>query len=425
MGGEDGAHAAPTVRTLTDPDEVDAGLAVFRTAMVGMRPRPPHPGGDVFALVERGRMHGGYLGGELVGAADSTTGELTVPGGARVPHAAVTRVGVLPTHTRRGVLSALMRAQLTTERERGVVAATLRASEGTIYGRFGYAVASELRSLRIAMKDAVLRPEVAAAVDRDAVRLVDAEDQDVQKRIVEAVPGLRPGTITRGGQWWNNRRLWAEATPGPRYLAVHGAPGAEDGYVRYRPADTAGWFTSPERTVIVEELYAPSPAARRDLLAFLLGLDLVDVLELPDRPVDDVLGHLLTDPRAARTTGTADETWLRLLDVPAALAARSYAGAPGDAVTLAVDDPLLPGNTGAHRITAGGAAPAPAGAPADVHVDVEALAAAYLGGTPWRVLAEAGLLGGAAPDGPPADATVAALDRLFAVPEAPFAGVMF
>ena len=85
------------------------------------------------------------------------------------------------------------------------------------------------------------------------------------ERIVTAVPAARPGTITRGDQWWNNRRLWAEATPGPRYLAVRGAPGAEDGYARYRPVDTAGWFTSPERTVIVEELYAPSAAARRDL----------------------------------------------------------------------------------------------------------------------------------------------------------------
>src|SRR5699024_10320238 len=276
----------PSVRTLTDPADVDAGLAVFRTAMVGMRPRPPHPEGDVFTLVEKGRMVGGFIGDQLVGAADSTTGELTVPGGARLAHAAVTRVGVLPTHTRRGVLSALMRAQLGGQRDRGVAVATLRASEGTIYGRFGYAVASELRTLRIEKKDAVLRPEVAAAVDRGAVRLVDAEDQALPQRIVTAVPAARPGTITRGDQWWNSRRLWAEATPGPRYLAVHGAAGAEDGYVRYRPADTAGWFTSPERTVIVEELYAPSAAARRDLLAFLLGLDLVDVLELPDRPVD-------------------------------------------------------------------------------------------------------------------------------------------
>lgn len=425
MSAHQDAREAPTVRTLTDPAEVDAGLSVFRTAMVGMRPRPPHPGGDVFTLVEKGRMVGGYLGAQLVGAADSTTGELTVPGGKRLAHAAVTRVGVLPTHTRRGVLSALMRAQLGAERDRGVAVATLRASEGTIYGRFGYAVASELRTLRIETKDAELRPEVAAAVDRDAVQLVDAEDQALPQRIVTAVPAARPGTITRGDQWWNNRRLWAEATPGPRYLAVRGAPGAEDGYVRYRPADTAGWFTSAERTVIVEELYAPSAAARRDLLAFLLGLDLVDVLELPDRPVDDALPHLLTDPRAARTTALGDETWLRLLDVPAALAARGYAGAPGDAVTLAVDDTLLPANTGGYRITPGGATSAGSGAPADAHVDVATLAAAYLGGTPWRVLAEAGLLGGAASGTPADDATVAALDRLFAVTEAPFAGVMF
>ena len=62
-----------------------------------------------------------------------------------------------------------------------------------------------------------------------------------------------------------------------------------------------------------------------------------------------VHARLLADPRHADVTGIADETWLRLVDVPAALAARTFV-APRP-VLLAVHDPLLPDNAGVYRIS--------------------------------------------------------------------------
>ena len=72
-----------------------------------------------------------------------------MPGGGSVPAAGVSVVGVLPTHRRRGVFRSLMREQLADSRERGDLAAFLFASEGMIYGRFGYGLASRVGSFSL------------------------------------------------------------------------------------------------------------------------------------------------------------------------------------------------------------------------------------------------------------------------------------
>ena len=87
------------------------------------------------------RMHGAWSNGTIVGGAGAFAFNLTVPGGD-LPTAGVSVVGVLPTHRRRGVLRSLMRAQLDDAHERGEPLAALWASEESIYGRFGYGLAS-------------------------------------------------------------------------------------------------------------------------------------------------------------------------------------------------------------------------------------------------------------------------------------------
>src|ERR687891_82405 len=49
---------------------------------------------------------------QIVGCADSYLFELTLPGGAQLDVAGVTRVGVLSTHRRRSLLTQLMHRQL-------------------------------------------------------------------------------------------------------------------------------------------------------------------------------------------------------------------------------------------------------------------------------------------------------------------------
>jgi predicted acetyltransferase len=116
-----------------------------------------------------------------------------------------------------------------------------------------------------------------------------------------------------------------------------------------------------------------------------------------------------------RVSAVHDETWLRVIDVERALAARRFAG--DGAVTIAVEDPLLPDISAGFAVTADGAKRTDRRA--QIHTGVEGLAAVLLGGATWRGLATAGL---ARADGP---AALAIADRLFAVPDAPHAGFFF
>jgi predicted acetyltransferase len=137
--------------------------------------------------------------------------------------------------------------------------------------------------------------------------------------------------------------------------------------------------------VIVKEVVAETPEAHAGLWRLLLGIDLVRTLQWRLAPDHDALTHLLASNDAVdRRSG--DGLFVRLLDVDAALAARSYA-APVDLV-LEVDDPFCPWNTGRHRLRDGGCEPTEA--PADLALGAEALGAIYLGGTPLTALAAAG-----------------------------------
>lgn len=411
------------IRVLESESDLRAASALFRTAMVGM----PAPLADGDLLLEPGRTLGAFLGGgsgsgELVGTADATTSGLVLPGGERVGHAAVTHVGVLPTHTRRGVVTALMRHQLRDAAGRGEVVASLRASEAGIYGRFGYGMASSSQTVELDLRKARLRSEVPAG---SAVRLLDAATAwETLADIASRNPSTRAGAIDRHQLWWANQQSWASG-PGPRYVAVCGEPGAETGFARYQPIDTAAWFGSRDRTVVVGDLYAPTPDAHISLIRFLMSLDLVDTVVFNSLPLDDALPWLLTDCRAARVRSTSDETWLRLLDVPAALAARAFAG-PGS-VTIQVRDAILPENDGAYLLRSdglGSGGVARVDGPGELVVDVSTLAAAFLGGVRWRRLAAAGLVEGSGGGTAGADA-LARADALFAVDEEPFAGMMF
>lgn len=401
------------LRVLDSEDDLIAALNVFRVAMVGFPPISDLPPGQITKMIDPGRMVGAFVGGQLVGTAYAGTNTLTLPGGAAVSHAAVTDIGVLPSFTRRGIATDLVRHQLTDFTARGEVVASLRASEATIYGRYGYGVASAMQSTQVQTARAAFRPGVATG---GPVRLVGAaEAWEMLPRIYDAHRPSRAGTIDRPGVWWEGVRLRTELSSGAWYVAVHGEPGDESGFVRYRPVDTDRWFVSEQRTIMVEDFFAPTVDAYLGLLRFLLGLDLIDRVTFWMLPLDDPMPSLLVDRRAVKVTAVHDETWLRVVDAERALAARSYAG--DGAVTVAVNDPLLPKNSARYTISGDGAEATTR--PADLHVGIEGLGAVLLGGTTWRSLALAGL----ARAENPAMLTVA--DRLFAVPEAPHAGTFF
>ncbi|AKS33450.1 GNAT family N-acetyltransferase [Mycolicibacterium goodii] len=401
------------IRVLDTDDELTTAINVFRTAMVGFGQLTDLRPGQIRTLMEPGRSIGAFVNGQLVGATDAQTSTLTLPGGKQLGHAAVTHVGVLPTFTRRGIATGLMRAQLQQIRERGEAVATLRASEATIYERFGYGVASSTATIEVDVRRAALRPGVGRG---GPVRLIDVETSwELLPQIYAANRPTRPGSIDRPQVWWHTRRLKAAAAAAPNYVAVHGDPGSETGFVRYHAADTEAWFVSNQRTIVVDDLFAPTPEAYLALMRYLLQLDLIDRVVFVMRPVDDPLPELLTDRRAARITGVRDETWLRVVDVAAVLDARTYRG--DDTVTLRVEDPVLQENSRTYRISPHGATLTDE--PAQLVAGVESLGATLLGGTRWASLVLAGSVRADSTD------AVAAADRLFAVPVAPHAGIVF
>jgi predicted acetyltransferase len=401
------------IRVLDGEADLVAAANVFRTAMIGFPRLAGLEAGQIARLLEPGRTIGAFVDGRLVGTADAVTSSLTLPGGNVVGHAAVTHVGVLPSFTRRGVATDLMRHQLHDIATRGEAVATLRASEATIYERYGYGVASTSQTVEVRTARAALRPGLPPG---GPLRLLDpAEVWDTLPRIYTENRPSRPGTIDRPDVWWEGVRLRTESGSGPWYVAVHGALGSETGFVRYRPIDTDKWFISDQRTIVVEDFFAPDIDSYFGLLRFVLGLDLIDRVMFWMLPVDDPLKWLLLDQRAAKVTATHDETWLRIVDVEKALAARQYTD--GGEVTIAVDDALLPGNSITVCITADGAERVDRHP--QLHVGVAGLGAVLLGGATWHSLSMAGL---ARADDP---AHVAAADRLFAVTQAPHAGFFF
>jgi predicted acetyltransferase len=320
--------------------------------------------------------------GRIVATTAAYTRTLTIPG-STVPCAAVTAVAVVPTHRRRGLLTSMMRRQLDDLHERGEMLAVLWASEGRIYGRYGYGVATRIARLVARRPQAVLAHAVAGD---GPLRAGPAGELVETMRVVhERMRIERPGMLARPGPWWEDRLDDPESLrSGAQPLQAVTVP---DGYAIYavRPdRDDDG----PAGDVAVRELVAATPEARARLWAFLLDQDLTSTISWRHAPADEPLWLMLTDPRALRMI-VGDGMWLRLVDVEAALAAREYAADPE--VVLDVTDAFCPWNAGRYRLSGGGCERDEGGAP-DLALDVTALAAAYLGATTFLSLASAGLV---------------------------------
>ncbi|MBP2336965.1 putative acetyltransferase [Saccharothrix coeruleofusca] len=397
------------IRVLDDEADYRAAHALFR----GTLHHPPAPDDRWKVALESylpGRVLASFDGGEMVGTVQSFPSALALPGGEVVRMGAVSRVGVRADRTRRGVLSGLQSAQLRGLRELGDVAATLRASEAVIYGRFGYGAATRGRTLRLDRRRAAPRSRV-----RGDVRLVGLEEGErIIRTLFERVSPGRPGTIARWDAWWsmNVRHSGEEALR----IVVRSGPGGDDGYVAYKVDPGSGGLLDERSSVLtVLDLWAVTPEAWADLWRFLVGVDLVSEISAPLRPLDEPVGWLLADPRACKVVAEDDETWLRLLDVPQALARRDYRAA--EPVVLGVRDRYLPDNEGAYLVAPDGATRTDR--EPDLVLDVDVLAAAFLGDVPFRALAATGRLEVVDP------AAVARADALFAVDQSPWSGTYF
>jgi predicted acetyltransferase len=359
------------------------------------------------------RMHAAWEDGVAVGGAGVYPFELTVPGG-RVRAAGVTLVGVLPTHRRRGVLRSMMRAQLDDVHERGEPVAYLWASEDEIYTRFGYGRASLQGEIDVDRAHAAFGEPLER---RGRLRLLDKDEAaEALPPIHERVAAETPGMFRRSADWWEGRLLsdpeWQRRDRGELQSALLELDGEPAGYALYRLNLSFGRGSSTGEVDVVEALGA-SPQAVAEIWRFLLDVDWMDRIKARLLPIDHPLLLLMADPRRLRFT-LVDGIMVRLVDLGAALAARSYTGDGG--VVAEVRDAFCPWNEGRWRL---GRDAARTEAEPELRLDISALGSVYLGGFTFAELRRAGkvdeLAGGA----------VTRADELFRVDAAPWCPEIF
>ena len=393
-------------------------------AMASTFLRDPHGGemgrwiDDLQRRWDPARSWGAHDGGRWVATLRSEPRTITVPGlGAatrQLDADAVTNVTVAPTHRRRGLMRGMLGGSLRAARERGDAVSVLIAAEWAIYVRFGYAPAT------LSADWALHRSRAGAAIAGDLTRVRQVERDefgDVATAVYAAARRGRAGQIDRSQAWWDRllgRDGYAPADDLPHNWLVHDGDDGPDGLLGWTAKREAD-LLPPLGTVDVTGLATATDAAYADLWSYLTGLDGVDLVRLPHRPVDEPARLLSTNGRTVTLESQFDFMWLKLLDVPAALAARRYAIA-GELVLDVADDAIEASVAGRYHLRADGddVQCAPTERPADVALTARALASIYLGGFRAHELAAAGAI---------AELTPGAVHRLgimFATPLAPW-----
>lgn len=392
----------------------EAWMKAIETAFGGhLRP------GDVEqerSVLDPARCLAAFEGSEIVGCASSVLFDMTVPGGEGVTTVGVTGVGVKPTHRRRGVNTALMRRQLDDAHEAGDVVAALFASEGGIYGRFGYGLASfngavDLETSRSAF--------VRGIETTGRVRILDRSDaRDDILSVYARARRARPGAMALDATWFEYE--FADKQHGEErhlFFAVHDEGEGPDGFAVY--TIKSEWGSSvPKNELELYALDALTPPAYASMWRFVLDVDLIQRVTAWGRPSDEPLLHLLREPRRLNLR-LKDGLWVRLVDVPSALAARRY-GAE-DRLVFEVRDSFCPWNEGRYELEGGpdGAVCRPAREAADLTVTVNEIGAAYLGGPSFRDLHRAGRIGEESPG------ALERADAMFGADPAPWCPLFF
>ena len=363
-------------RPLTD-EEIPAAVRTQETAFgshAGEQDVELHR--QWFAL---GESVAAFDGPDPVGLFVSYPFDMTIPGNS-VLTACISNVGVLPTHRRRGILTEMMRRQLTNAYERGLCLSALEAAEARIYGRFGYGIACEYIHWTIDRQSAAFRRDYQSD---GSIRLVTAKYAretfpEIYRRAAVGRAGIVQPPNIQWDEWFDG--LPASKRDRPSYFDVEYREHRPEGYAAYQIKD---------RTVTVHQFVSCTDAAYTALWKYCLDIDLTTTIEARRRPTDEPLLWMLHDPRKLKRE-TYDRTWLRLIDVPKALASRTYA--QDDRIVFRVHDQFCPWNDATYELAGSpnGAECKPTAKSPDLVLSVDDLAVPYLGGFPFTPLALAG-----------------------------------
>lgn len=336
-------------------------------------------------VIDPARCLAAFDGDDIVGCASSVVFEMTVPGGT-IPTVGITGVGVVPTHRRRGVNTALMRRQLDDIRDEGFAIAALFASEGSIYGRFGYGLATFEAFVDIETSRSAFVP---GSEGDGRVRLLERDAaKDRYLSMFDESRLTRPGAMRMEPNWFDYE--FAEKHSGEErkfFFAFHETGKDVDGVAVYTIKHN--WSAVPQNEVELYALDALNSSAYAQMWRFVLDLDLVSKLTAWSRPADEPLLHLLREPRRLNLR-LRDALWLRFLDIRRALSSRRY---PREGrVVFDVRDAFCPWNEGRYALESGaeGTTCEPTEDDADLLLTTNALAAVYLGGSTFSQLHRAG-----------------------------------
>ena len=314
--------------------------------------------------------------------------DLNVGYGRQLKAQLITAVTVRGTHRRQGILRRMMTEDLAAARADGLAIAALTASEASIYGRFGFGVATFERSIKVDTGPRFRVRHTPAGSVEIADRKVLLK---LAPRVFERVHRVSPGSISRQDAY----RQRSSGTLGQdgveddsiRCALHYDANGTVDGYVAYK---FAGWDTRPHAMEVID-LVAATDSGYLELWQFLGSLDMIQQVSWAEAPVDDPLTWALEDPRCITASENRDMLWLRILDTAKALGARRYS-ADGSLV-LRVTDTMGVAD-GTFTLTVGGGeaqvAAAPHGAAPELSLDVADLGSLYLGAVCPVTLAAAG-----------------------------------
>ena len=404
-----------TVLRPITPAELDA-FVLADSYGFGFRHEPSEEQ-DAWIAADLDRTVAAVDADEIVGTGRNYSLELTMPGGAVIPAGGVSWISVRPTHRRRGILRSIMSYLADESAARGESVSILLASEGGIYERFGYGVATRHIGIELERRAIAFRAPPSA---RGRVRMVEPhENAKLAPEVFDRVRRARSGAVSRPESWWTGE--WApKESVKQRFDVVFEIDGRVDGFAVY--GIEGGWdLNRPAKTVVVRDLVAATPEAEAALWRFLCNVDLTTKVTAIRVPVDLELPWLLTDGRQVRTTMLSDFLWLRVIDVAAFLGARTYAAS--GRLVLDVVDESRPDGAAAGRFlldagTDGAACTRTVGDP-DLVLDVAGLGAISLGGISPTVLARAGRID----ERTPGAAALAA--RLFATEREPYTFTWF
>ncbi len=330
----------------------------------------------------------------IVGVAGSFAMDMSLPGGASIPVGGVTWVSVAATHRRQGLLRRLLAAIHTDIDDRDEPLAVLGASEGGIYGRFGYGVAALMRRVSIEKRAAQFRDDVH--LTPGSVRFMEPDEAKSHVPAMwERVRRNRSGEMARDTTWWEMvfaDQAKEEGGFAPAFRLRH-----DDGYATFQIKHD--WNEGqPGHQLSVVEFMAATDEAHAALWHTILGVDLVGtVTSRRAVAVDDALPYLLTDPRTVRTVGLDDNLWVRPQRPAALLGARTYGSEDRLTVELLPDEDAPAAVRYEVEGGSDGASAKRVRRRPDLVLNRAGLGAISLGGVRPSVLARAGLITEATP----------------------------